>query len=696
MRRITGIVLALVIFVGAFALGSFSVSAEAPLKAEGMTASDDCIKILKLEEGFSEKPYWDYTQYTVGFGTKCPDDMVDYYTKNGIKEEEAEALLRNHMVYLEKDLNTFIGKYSLKLTQNQYDALVLFSYNCGTGWAYSPSGTFHEAIAKGATGNDLIRAFALWCSAGGEIQTYLLRRRLSEANMYLNNIYSQTPPDNYCYVLYDANGGVTNPRSQGYDSKLTAKPFPVPTYTGYTFAGWYTAKNGGEKVTVLDASAKGKVLYAHWVDADGNDKPVEEPTVKITVTGVDVNLRKGPGTNYTKIGTATKGDKLTVVETSAGIGYKWGRYTENGGGWICLQYTNYDAALKEQENQKPDTTEPETTEPETTEPPTTQPPATKPPATQEKPVEKPKVMGTVKVNQFLRVRKGPSTGYAEVARLKPNDRVEILEQKVVGATVWGRINKGWISMDYVKLDSTSGGSSSSGGTATKPTTTTWTGTIVNCSQWVRIRSGAGTNYSIAGYYYPGNKVTITQQKTVGSTKWGKTDKGWISMDYVKITANNSGSGSSSGNTGSAGGSTGSAGTTAGKTGVIYNCKDWVRIRSGAGTGYAVAGYYYPGNKVTITQQKTAGGITWGKTDKGWVSMAYVKLDGSASGSSAAAKVYKTITADCLRVRKAPGTNNAVVGYLYYGTKVEILDTKQVGSVTWGRVSNGWISLQYAK
>ena len=31
----------------------------------------------------------------------------------------------------------------------------------------------------------------------------------------------------------------------------------------------------------------------------------------------------------------------------------------------------------------------------------------------------------------------------------------------------------------------------------------------------------------------GEKVTVTEQKTVGSVTWGKTNKGWISMKYVK-------------------------------------------------------------------------------------------------------------------------------------------------------------------
>ena len=162
--------------------------------------------------------------------------------------------------------------------------MVLFSFNCGTGWCYETTGTFHTAIAKGHKGNDLIRAFALWCSAGGEIKTYLLRRRLSEANMWLNAVYSQTPPENYCYVIYDANGGTSSPRSQGYDAELTAAPYPVPTYAGYTFDGWYTAKTGGKKVTVLDASTKSATLYAHWKDAQGNDVEDKPNTTQVTVT----------------------------------------------------------------------------------------------------------------------------------------------------------------------------------------------------------------------------------------------------------------------------------------------------------------------------------------------------------------------------------------------------------------------------
>ena len=125
---------------------------------DGQKISAEGMRILKLEEGFSEKPYWDYTQWTVGYGTCCPDDKLEEYKKNGISEEAAEILLHNHLIGVYKDLANFAKKNSLTFNQGQFDALVLFSYNCGTGWTYDASGTLPTALRKGATGSELIRS----------------------------------------------------------------------------------------------------------------------------------------------------------------------------------------------------------------------------------------------------------------------------------------------------------------------------------------------------------------------------------------------------------------------------------------------------------------------------------------------------------------------------------------------------------
>lgn len=692
-KRIISFLIAIIMLLGFAPVGSIPVRAEetVPTATEEtvpavteqtvptvtepsiLTASDNCLSVLKAEEGFSKTPYWDFTQYTVGYGTRCPADMVEYYTQNGITEAEAETLLRNHLAGVERDIHLkVIDKYGLNLTQNQFDALVLFSYNCGTGWAYEIGGTFHQAIATGATGNDLIRAFALWCSAGNQIRTFLLRRRLSEANMYLNGVYSTTPPDNYCYVLYDANGGTTSPRSQGYDSKLTAAPFPVATMEGYTFQGWFTAKTGGKKVTVLDASTKSATLYAQWADASGNKPPetgaTEKNPITITVTGSDVNLRQGPGTNYTRVGVAQKGQQFVITETASGSGYTWGKFD---GGWIALQYTNYDSVVN---GQKPETTPPETTPttPPATEPPTTEPPATEPPAT--KP-EQPKVTGTINVQEWLRVRSGPGTSYSVVGYLKPQQKVEILEQSTVGSMKWGKIAEGWISMDYVILDSSSSNNNS--------TATSWTGKVI--ADELLIRSGPGTNYSILGYLTEGTAVTVTEKKSGGALEWGKISKGWICLNYVQLNGNVTTTPSTP--------STPSTAVTG-----YANVQDWLRIRTGPGTNYEIAGFLGPREKVTITERKKVGSVEWGKIANGWVSMDYIVLEATGSTTTKPAQpVTKTITADCLRVRQAAGTSNTIVGFLYYGTKVQVLETKTLSNgEVWGRINSGWISMAYAK
>lgn len=614
----------------------FGVSA-----AEVMTTSSDAVNILKAEEGFSKTPYWDYAQWTVGYGTKCPDDMLEYYKQYGITEAEAESLLCTYLSLFEAEIIKFMTRTGVALNQNQFDALVLFSYNCGSGWSYETNGTFYNAIANGATGNDLIYAFCRWSSAGGQVQTFLLRRRLSEANMYLNGEYSQTPPSNFGYVLYDANGGKVSPSVQGYDTALTAQIVAKPSYEGYTFDGWYTAAKGGTKVTVLDSSVKNTRLYAHWSNGEEEptpDEPEQKPAgVTVTVTGTGVNVRKGPGTSYETVGSKNKGDQLEITETAEGSSYTWGKFT---GGWICLKYTDYDAVTQEKEEEKP----------------------------QQPPVQT--RTGTVKVNDELRIRSGPSTGYSIVGYLRNGDRVEILEQQIVGSMIWGKIDKGWISLDYVVLDPVKEEEPKEEAPEDTSEAAKVTGTV-NVKDFLRIRKGPSTSTDVVGYLKPNDKVEILEQTTSSSMTWGRIAQGWISMDYIVLDSANSKP----------------AQTETGKVKV----NDFLRVRTGPGTSYAIAGYLSNNTTVEILEQRIVGSTSWGRIDKGWISLDYVVIDGQ--GSTA---VTKTVTADCLRIRSGAGTSHSIVGYLYSGAKVEILETKSVGGAQWGRTEKGWISMDYVK
>ena len=63
-RKLFCILLSAILLFAAVAGMKLQVSAASDLKA-----SDECIEILKAMEGFSAKPYWDYSQYSVGYGT---------------------------------------------------------------------------------------------------------------------------------------------------------------------------------------------------------------------------------------------------------------------------------------------------------------------------------------------------------------------------------------------------------------------------------------------------------------------------------------------------------------------------------------------------------------------------------------------------------------------------------------------------
>lgn len=59
-----------------------------------------------------------------------------------------------------------------------------------------------------------------------------------------------------------------------------------------------------------------------------------------------------------------------------------------------------------------------------------------------------------------------------------------------------------------------------------------TGTIT--ASTLNIRETPDANGRILGIYSKGATVTILEQKTVGGTTWGRTNKGWISMQFVDL------------------------------------------------------------------------------------------------------------------------------------------------------------------
>ena len=130
-----------------------------------------------------------------------------------------------------------------------------------------------------------------------------------------------------------------------------------------------------------------------------------------------------------------------------------------------------------------------------------------------------------------------------------------------------------------------------------------------------------------------------------------------------------------------------AGVEGSRTGMVVGTNA-LRIRSGAGTHNAQVGTLNMGTIVIIYEQTTVKGVAWGRTEKGWVCMDYIRLDakdGSFSG---------TVSTDGLKIRSAAGVTNAILGTYKKGDRVTVLETTSVNAVAWGRTDKGWICLHY--
>ena len=143
-----------------------------------------------------------------------------------------------------------------------------------------------------------------------------------------HTLYAVWSTDAYT-ITFDACGGTVGTASKGVIFGNAYGALPVPTKTGYTFAGWYTAKDGGTAITETTSVTKEgtHTLYAHWTVAagtvvfdacGGKVEPVKKSVVFSEAYGeLPVPSREG----YTFAGwfTAAEGGKevksSTLVET---------------------------------------------------------------------------------------------------------------------------------------------------------------------------------------------------------------------------------------------------------------------------------------------------------------------------------------------------------------------------------------------
>jgi len=150
--------------------------------------SDAGIKLIKRFESLRVDPYYDIAGYpTIGYGHLLSRKKWAGLSQWGpITKEEALMRLKRDVARSERAVVRFI---EVPLSQGQFDALVSFTFNLGTG-ALRTS-TLRRVLNRGEY-HEVPKQLRRWVFAGGRKLRGLVRRR--EAEVVLGQTCSWVEP----------------------------------------------------------------------------------------------------------------------------------------------------------------------------------------------------------------------------------------------------------------------------------------------------------------------------------------------------------------------------------------------------------------------------------------------------------------------------------------------------------------------
>lgn len=160
--------------------------------------SDDCVGFVKGYESFYDHAYYDGTGYTdaqltIGYGTTKASvpEAFNNGTESTIRESDACYYLKQEIDKMAVIVKADLDAKGMALTQNEFDGLMSFSYNCGET-ALLGSTLYKNVVAGVRDADTIIANFQAWSRAGGVTLPGLYKRRTAEANIFLNGVYDSS------------------------------------------------------------------------------------------------------------------------------------------------------------------------------------------------------------------------------------------------------------------------------------------------------------------------------------------------------------------------------------------------------------------------------------------------------------------------------------------------------------------------
>ncbi len=721
LKRFTCMILSLVLLMGLIPAAAITAS------AASNATSDKAITILKKLESFSST--CDDDGYT-GYGTKCTETGEHGQTGDDahiIRESEASADLKKAMEAIDTELNSFASKKGISLSQNQHDALAIFSFENGTVWTKGAD-DLQTAVVNGTTGQAFVDIMRNWKSTDSN------DRRDVESNMYLNNAYNSDasalkittaekydPEDlvNDSRVKVTVTNDFINVRAKAslYGAKVgTVYKGDVLRITATTEANNYLwGRYVDENYEKVGYVALMYTNYDELIAADKAEKdqaaantPVVMGSATVDVNGY-VNVRSGAGTHNPIISSLRDGTKVDLYAIQYVNGKPWGKTNV---GWFSLAYApgytvknsandnkNDYGYLNYQFTEKSDN---------------------KVFSGKDAVSETEIKSATFTTITEVTVRDSASVGGSRVNTLAKGTEFDVTKVKADDNTVWGYAENlededdkkydGWIDLSTKNV--------TRNGVTLKDETNASEAckiaTVINCVE-VNMRKKANIYGDKVGTLPVGTVVKVLEGPVNGTKKTGwyrldvKPTKGtdaWVRGDYLDVRNGTVGEITYGKTSSSVSGSQSGIGK-----GMVANTYGGVNVRTAPGTANAKVTKLLPGTIVDILSTTMYGSTKWGRIEQGWVCMDYIammdydNLDGTNTTITSTQVVYEGSVNGSQKVYKEPdrSANPEVVRDLGDGEAVTIHELLTVSEVTyddgttthttkthWARVNDGYI------
>ncbi len=244
------------------AIGDYADTNKNPLT---YTIEDDFdfIALVNKTTGYTFDGW--YTEKNVGTGTKV--NGIEAGSMGDITVYAQWALEEYTITYHNANgvTNTNATTYTVETNTFEIFDISKNGYNFDGWYSDSEFGTQVSEIFKGTTGN--IDLYAKWTPTEYTIE----------------------------YVLYGGTyAGTSNPESYTIEDTIT---FNAPTLDGYTFVGFFTLNEGGERVTGISKGTTGnKTFYARYIAFDTNGG--SEIEYELTITGNKISKPTEPEMDY--------------------------------------------------------------------------------------------------------------------------------------------------------------------------------------------------------------------------------------------------------------------------------------------------------------------------------------------------------------------------------------------------------------